>query len=82
MTMPKTMSGTHSRAHPVDLQALADIVFGNCHKWMLNAKGSAFLYVRRELQNLIDPLIVSWGYNPAQKQPQILVLSIFAMDRN
>lgn len=50
---------------PVDLQALdADIVFGNCHKWMLNAKGSAFLYVRRELQKHIDPLIVSWGYNP------------------
>ena len=50
---------------PVDLQMLdADIVFGNCHKWMLNVKGSAFLYVRRELQNLIEPLIVSWGYNP------------------
>ena len=49
----------------VDLQALgADIVFGNCHKWMLNVKGSAFLYVKRELQHLIDPLIVSWGYNP------------------
>ncbi len=49
---------------PVDLQALgADIIFGNCHKWMLNVKGSAFLYVRRELQHLIDPLIVSWGYN-------------------
>jgi isopenicillin-N epimerase len=50
---------------PVDLQALdADFVFGNCHKWMLNVKGSAFLYVRRELQHLIYPLIVSWGYNP------------------
>ena len=49
----------------VDLRSLdADIVFGNCHKWMLNVKGSAFLYVRRELQYLIDPLIVSWGYNP------------------
>ena len=49
----------------VDLQALgADIVFGNCHKWMLGAKGSAFLYVRQELQHLINPLIVSWGYNP------------------
>ncbi|MFN8382929.1 MAG: aminotransferase class V-fold PLP-dependent enzyme [Anaerolineales bacterium] len=48
----------------LDLQLLgADIVFGNCHKWMLSAKGSAFLYVRRELQHLIDPLIVSWGYN-------------------
>ncbi len=50
---------------PVDLQALgADIVFGNCHKWLLNVKGSAFLYVRRESQHLIEPLIVSWGYNP------------------
>lgn len=50
---------------PLDLQALdADIVFGNCHKWMLNPKGSAFLYVKRELQHLIDPLIVSWGYEP------------------
>ncbi len=49
----------------VDLQTLdADIVFGNCHKWMLNVKGSAFLYVRRELQYLIEPLIVSWGYRP------------------
>lgn len=50
---------------PVNLQALgADIVFGNCHKWLLNVKGSAFLYVRRESQHLIEPLIVSWGYNP------------------
>ncbi len=50
---------------PVDFQAFgADIVFGNCHKWMLNAKGSAFLYVKRDLQHLIDPLVVSWGYNP------------------
>lgn len=48
----------------VDLQNLdADFVFGNCHKWMLSAKGAAFLYARRDLQHLVDPLIVSWGYN-------------------
>ena len=48
---------------PFDLQTLgADIVFGNCHKWMLGVKGSAFLYVRRDVQQRIDPLIVSWGY--------------------
>jgi isopenicillin-N epimerase len=50
---------------PVDLQALgADVLFGNCHKWMLAPKGAAFLYVRRELQDLIQPLIVSWGTHP------------------
>jgi isopenicillin-N epimerase len=60
---------------PVDLQKLdADVVFGNCHKWMLSAKGSAFLYVRREVQHLIDPLIVSWGFNPT---PEIATGSRF-----
>ncbi len=50
---------------PVDLQALdADILFANAHKWMMNVKGSAFLYVRRQLQHLIEPLVVSWGYHP------------------
>lgn len=50
---------------PVDLEDLgADVVTGNCHKWMMSAKGAAFLFVKRELQHLVEPLIVSWGYNP------------------
>ena len=50
----------------VDLGALgADIVFGNCHKWMLAPKGAGFLYARREIQPLIEPLIVSWGFHAA-----------------
>ena len=49
---------------PVDLQALgADVSFGNCHKWMLGPKGAAFIHVRRELQPVIEPAIVSWGYH-------------------
>jgi len=50
---------------PVDLQSLgADMLFANAHKWMLNVKGSAFLFVRRDVQHLIEPLVVSWGYRP------------------
>ncbi len=50
---------------PLDLQRLGgDIVFGNCHKWMLAPKGAAFLYIKREVQHLIEPLIVSWGFKP------------------
>jgi len=49
----------------LDLRRLdADVVTGNCHKWMMSAKGAAFLYVRKDLQHLVEPLIVSWGYTP------------------
>jgi isopenicillin-N epimerase len=59
----------------VDLQQLeADVVFGNCHKWMLSPKGAAFLYVRKEVQDLIEPFVVSWGYNPT---PDIMTGSRF-----
>ncbi len=70
------IDAAHSPGHiPVDLQRLnADVVFGNAHKWMLAPKGAAFLYVRREIQNLINPLIVSWGTNPT---PDIVTGSRF-----
>ena len=39
-----------------------DIYVGACHKWMCSPKGVSFLYVKKSLQNMIDPLVVSWGY--------------------
>lgn len=58
------VDGAHVPGHiPLDLQKTkADMYVGACHKWMMTPKGSSFLYVKKEFQHLLDPLIVSWGY--------------------
>jgi isopenicillin-N epimerase len=61
------VDGAHIPGHlPLDLRSLpADIYTGACHKWMMTPKGSSFLYVKRELQPLFDPLLISWGFESA-----------------
>ena len=58
------IDGAHAPGQiPLDLTAIEpDFYLGNCHKWMQSAKGAGFLYTRRELQPLLDPLVVSWGW--------------------
>lgn len=58
------IDGAHAPGHvPIDLKALdVDFYTGNCHKWLCTPKGSAFLYVRRDLQPMVQPAIISWGY--------------------
>ena len=57
------LDGAHVPGH-IDLNISGldpDIYIGACHKWLSAPKGSSFMYVKKEVQNLIDPLIISWG---------------------
>jgi isopenicillin-N epimerase len=69
------IDGAHAPGQ-VDLdltQMGVDFYGGNCHKWLSAPKGAGFLYVRPELQHLIEPVVVSWGWRPTDPGPSVFV---------
>ncbi|MHB1101604.1 MAG: aminotransferase class V-fold PLP-dependent enzyme [Devosia sp.] len=65
------IDGAHTPGHiRLDLDAMGvDFYAGNCHKWLMTPKGSAFLYARPEMQVLLDPLVISHGWTAESKEP-------------
>jgi isopenicillin-N epimerase len=69
------IDGAHAPGQiDLNLRALgADFYSGNLHKWLMSPKGSALLYAHKEMQHLIEPLVVSWGWDAEKPGPSKFV---------
>ncbi|ETV84478.1 hypothetical protein H257_03675 [Aphanomyces astaci] len=49
---------------PLDLRQLKpDFYVGTCNKWLFGSKSSSFLYVDKEHQSMVRPVVTSLSYN-------------------
>ncbi|KAL4232793.1 hypothetical protein ACF0H5_007479 [Mactra antiquata] len=62
--VPVLIDGAHALGSlPLDITSLdPDYYVTNAHKWFCSPKGVAVMYVRKELQPLTRPLIISHGF--------------------
>lgn len=58
------IDGAHAvGAIELDLKRLdPDFYLSNAHKWLYSHRSACLLYVKKDLQNLIHPIITSFGY--------------------
>jgi isopenicillin-N epimerase len=69
------IDGAHAPGQiSLDLSKIqADFYAGNLHKWLCAPKGAGFLYARPEHHHLLDPLIVSWGWQSEKPGSSLLI---------
>ena len=60
------IDGAHAPGHiKLNITKLnVDYYSGNCHKWMMAPKGSAFLWANKNKKNILEPLVISHGWLP------------------
>lgn len=65
------IDGAHAPGQlDLDMQAIgADFYAGNCHKWLSSPRGAGFLWARPERQPLLEPLVVSHGWQSRNPGP-------------